>query len=68
MSSEWTNAELAQEYGLENPVMPYLRQDRLPHIWRRELLRPHSEMRFQILCASTCRVPRQSTKIPCAAR
>jgi 2-oxoglutarate/2-oxoacid ferredoxin oxidoreductase subunit beta len=24
---------LEEEYGLENPVMPYLRQDRIPHIW-----------------------------------
>ena len=24
---------LEKEYGLENPVLPYLRQDRIPHIW-----------------------------------
>ena len=27
------NANLEQEFGLINPVMPYLRQDRIPHIW-----------------------------------
>jgi 2-oxoglutarate ferredoxin oxidoreductase subunit beta len=25
--------DLEEEYGLENPVMPYLRKDRIPHIW-----------------------------------
>ena len=24
---------LEEEYGLQNPVLPYLRQDRIPHIW-----------------------------------
>ncbi len=24
---------LEQEYGMDNPVLPYLRKDRIPHIW-----------------------------------
>src|SRR5512137_1626770 len=31
--SETQLLDLEKELGLENPVMPYLRQDRIPHIW-----------------------------------
>jgi 2-oxoglutarate ferredoxin oxidoreductase subunit beta len=33
MSMAACDVDLEQEYGLVNPVMPYLRQDRMPHIW-----------------------------------